>query len=46
MVKLIPGVKVVGGAHDKVAACTHPVEEGDEISVGKGVKVRALFTPW
>lgn len=46
MAKRIPGLKIVGGAHDRVAACTAPVEEGDEVSVGEGVKVKALFTPW
>lgn len=45
MAKRVPGVKVVGGAHDNVAACTHPVNQGDEVTIGKSINVKALFTP-
>lgn len=33
-----------GGAIDKVAACTHPVSDGDEFALG-ALKVKVLHTP-
>uniref|UniRef100_A0A7S4UZY6 hydroxyacylglutathione hydrolase n=2 Tax=Alexandrium monilatum TaxID=311494 RepID=A0A7S4UZY6_9DINO len=40
----IPDLKVYGGTLDNVMACTHPLDHGDEFTVGS-IKVVALHTP-
>ncbi|GLJ26351.1 hypothetical protein SUGI_0507590 [Cryptomeria japonica] len=43
--KLVPGIKVYGGAKDHVKGCTIAVEHGDEIILGGTVTIKALHTP-
>jgi hydroxyacylglutathione hydrolase len=39
-------IKIYGGAHDMVPGCTHPVNEGDQISdFLEGVKISCMHTP-
>lgn len=44
MVQKIPDIKVYGGQLDNVRACTHPLNHGDEFTIGN-IKVAALHTP-
>lgn len=46
MAMLIPGIKVYGGSVDNVGGCTDKVENGDKFSIGKGINVLCLHTPW
>eukprot|EP00051_Salpingoeca_urceolata_P006900 m.91429 g.91429 ORF g.91429 m.91429 type:complete len:264 (-) comp15038_c0_seq1:27-818(-) len=43
MAKRIPGLRVYGGARDKIPAVTDPVQDGDVVSVG-GLRVQCLDT--
>ncbi|KAH9311567.1 hypothetical protein KI387_026602 [Taxus chinensis] len=43
--KLVPGIKVYGGAKDNVQGCTIAVEHGDELLLGGTVTIKALHTP-
>ncbi|XP_024529553.1 hydroxyacylglutathione hydrolase cytoplasmic-like [Selaginella moellendorffii] len=43
--KLVPGIKVFGGAKDNVEGCTDPLEHGAELELSKDVKIKALHTP-
>lgn len=43
--KLIPGIRVYGGSKDSVQGCTNAVQDGEEISLGLAIKIKALHTP-
>ena len=45
MVKLCPGIEVVGGKGDNAAAVTREVGDGDCVLVGTRIKVGVLYTP-
>eukprot|EP00802_Teleaulax_amphioxeia_P022813 Tamp_23300.p1 GENE.Tamp_23300~~Tamp_23300.p1 ORF type:complete len:288 (+),score=48.22 Tamp_23300:82-864(+) len=44
MVRLCPGIEVVGGRGDNAAAVTHEVGDGDVVRVG-GLSIGVLYTP-
>ncbi|CAI9091918.1 OLC1v1027038C1 [Oldenlandia corymbosa var. corymbosa] len=45
MKKLVPKIKIHGGIYDNVAACTHPVRDGDKLLIGVDTFVTCLLTP-
>ncbi|EPS73265.1 hypothetical protein M569_01492 [Genlisea aurea] len=45
MKKLLPGIKVYGGALDTVKGCTDEVQNGDEIKLGADINILCLHTP-
>ena len=45
MAKRIPGIRIVGGVHDKVAAATEQVADRQQISVGS-VSIQCIETPF
>ena len=45
MAKRIPGIRIVGGEHDKVAAATEQVADKQQISVGT-IKIQCIETPF
>jgi len=46
MKKLLKDVPIYGGVKDKVEACSHPVQHGDEFSISPTIRVKCLETPW
>ncbi|KAG5185157.1 beta-lactamase-like protein [Tribonema minus] len=44
MAQLVPGVEIVGGALDSVAACTAPVNHGDTVAF-TGMTIKCIHTP-
>ena len=45
MAKRIPGIRIVGGVHDKVAAATEQVADRQQISVGS-ISIECIETPF
>ncbi len=45
MAKRIPGIRIVGGVHDKVAAATEQVADRQQISVGT-ISIQCIETPF
>ena len=45
MAKRIPGIKIIGGEHDHVAAATQPVADNQQISVGS-INVQCIEMPF
>lgn len=43
--QLVPGIEVYGGSVDNVKGCTHPLQNGDKLSLGSDLAVLALHTP-
>ena len=42
----VPGIKVFGGSLYNVKGCTDQVENGTKLSLGKGIEILCLHTPW
>ena len=45
MKKALPGVTVYGGSLDKVAGCTHLLQDGEKLRIGQSLDIRAIHTP-
>ena len=45
MAKRIPGIKIIGGEHDHVAAATQQVADKQQISVGS-INIQCIETPF
>ncbi|KAF6142998.1 hypothetical protein GIB67_041066 [Kingdonia uniflora] len=43
--QLIPGIQIYGGSIDNVKACTHPLDNGNKLSLGVSINILALHTP-
>lgn len=43
--KLIPGIKVFGGSEDNIQGQTDALQDGDEITLGDSVIIKAIHTP-
>jgi len=39
-----PYLKVIGGAHDSIPGCNHPINDGDILDI-YGIKIKCLHTP-
>ena len=44
--KLIPGIKVYGSLEDNVEGQTDVLGDGDEVSLGDSITIKAIHTPW
>ena len=44
--KLIPGIKVYGSLEDNVEGQTDALGDGDEVSLGDSITIKAIHTPW
>ena len=45
MKKALPGVTVYGGSLDKVAGCTHSLQDGEKLRIGQSLDITAIHTP-